>query len=249
MKKDFSKIALETSLFKGRSRLLYLYIKSEKISHALVLLGRQTIGPSPLFVSVIERSANVPLGMLQLAAGETSEAVVSAEVFSVLTGLRLLATRGEVGEESVTILLAEYEQVLERLGEAGSPPPISIARSDLFVAEPGHEAPLPLPHSGAEVLALGQKDIHKGHYKGQKSGISTRSSEDVGVGDRGAKILSVIKGTEGISIKGISAVVRDCSEKTIQRELGTLIAEGLVVREGERRWSIYRVAPGTPKIA
>lgn len=249
MKKDFSKIALGTSLFKGRTALLYVYLKSEKISHVLFLLGRQTPAPSPLFLSVIERSANVPLGILRLAAGETSEAVILAQVFSVVTGLRLLATKGEIGEESAAILLTEYERLLERLHEAGNLVSIAITQSDLFVAEPGYETPLPLPRSHTDSQKVGIKDIYKGQLKSYKGGADKDSNEAVSFAGRGAKILSIIRSSNGVSIKGISAVVRDCSEKTIQRDLGTLIAEGLVVREGERRWSIYRAAPGTPKIA
>lgn len=46
----------------------------------------------------------------------------------------------------------------------------------------------------------------------------------------------------GSSIKDIAKAIKDCSEKTIQRELNALIAKGVVVREGEKRWSVYKKA-------
>lgn len=55
-------------------------------------------------------------------------------------------------------------------------------------------------------------------------------------------ILSVLRSKGNASIKDISDVVLDCSEKTIQRELTDMINKGQVVREGERRWSRYRLA-------
>ena len=56
---------------------------------------------------------------------------------------------------------------------------------------------------------------------------------------RGEQILQVLKDQDGIGIKDFHAVIYDCSEKTIQRELMSLIDNGLVRREGERRWSKY----------
>jgi hypothetical protein len=40
-------------------------------------------------------------------------------------------------------------------------------------------------------------------------------------------------------VKDVSAVVKDCSEKTLQRELLALVAQGVLKKEGERRWSSY----------
>jgi DNA-binding HxlR family transcriptional regulator len=37
-------------------------------------------------------------------------------------------------------------------------------------------------------------------------------------------------------------MIRGVSEKTIQRELGALIESGLVMKQGERRWSVYSLA-------
>lgn len=58
-------------------------------------------------------------------------------------------------------------------------------------------------------------------------------------GDRQSKIVDFIKKNGPSSIKDLAAVVRGCSEKTIQRELTDLIDHGLLRREGERRWSKY----------
>lgn len=44
------------------------------------------------------------------------------------------------------------------------------------------------------------------------------------------------------TIKDISAKVQDCSEKTLQRELISMIKDGIVHKEGERRWSRYSLA-------
>ena len=58
------------------------------------------------------------------------------------------------------------------------------------------------------------------------------------------KILSLIKDVDttksGVSIKDISSAFTDCGEKTIQRELNSLVAKGLVHKIGAKRWSRYQ---------
>jgi hypothetical protein len=59
--------------------------------------------------------------------------------------------------------------------------------------------------------------------------------------DRTDKILSLIKDKKEISIKDISLVFTDCSEKTIQRELNSLVAKGQLNKTGAKRWSRYAI--------
>ena len=55
-------------------------------------------------------------------------------------------------------------------------------------------------------------------------------------------ILELLKGGGHLTIKDFSSVIRDCSEKTIQRELLALVEENVLKKEGERRWSRYFIA-------
>lgn len=58
-------------------------------------------------------------------------------------------------------------------------------------------------------------------------------------GQRKDEILKIIRNKKEVTIKDITEKIKDCSEKTIQRELITLVDEGLLKRTGERRWSKY----------
>ncbi len=60
--------------------------------------------------------------------------------------------------------------------------------------------------------------------------------------DRRATILALLQRKDRLTIKDVSSVIKDCSEKTIQRELLALVAQGVLVKDGERRWSTYRLA-------
>jgi hypothetical protein len=56
---------------------------------------------------------------------------------------------------------------------------------------------------------------------------------------RQMRILTLLRAQSHLSIKDFAAVIPDCSEKTIQRELLELVEKGIIKKEGERRWSTY----------
>ncbi len=60
--------------------------------------------------------------------------------------------------------------------------------------------------------------------------------------NRRNNILRLIKDKKEVMIKDISTVISDCSEKTIQRELNTLVAEGVLKKKGSKRWSRYALS-------
>ena len=59
--------------------------------------------------------------------------------------------------------------------------------------------------------------------------------------DRAERIKTVLEAKPQATIKDVAEIITDVSEKTIQRELNSLIEKGQVLREGERRWSRYSV--------
>lgn len=52
-------------------------------------------------------------------------------------------------------------------------------------------------------------------------------------------ILGLLRKKKDLTIKDIALIIKDVSEKTIQRELISLISAGIVNKTGERRWSRY----------
>lgn len=60
--------------------------------------------------------------------------------------------------------------------------------------------------------------------------------------DRRATILGLVQKKDRITVKDVANVIKDCSEKTIQRELLALVRQGVLKKEGERRWSTYSMA-------
>ncbi len=78
------------------------------------------------------------------------------------------------------------------------------------------------------------KDIDsKGHTKEKKK------TDAVDRLNRKTSILNFIKQNKEARIKDILTHIGNCSEKTIQRELNELIKDGVLKKEGDRRWSKY----------
>lgn len=78
--------------------------------------------------------------------------------------------------------------------------------------------------------------IEKKHIRTNKKRYNQRKAKN----NRRDEILSFIPKGIDVSIKDISSKIKDCSEKTIQRELNNLVFEKAIVRIGEKRWSKYR---------
>ena len=79
------------------------------------------------------------------------------------------------------------------------------------------------------------------HKQVQRIAVPTlhTASGQGGQKSRRERVVEVLKDKGPVTIKDITDVVTDCSEKTIQRELMSLIKDNMVHREGERRWSKY----------
>lgn len=59
--------------------------------------------------------------------------------------------------------------------------------------------------------------------------------------DRPSKIISIVKEKKEASIKDIALAFTNCSEKTIQRDLNTLVSKGQIKKTGSKRWSKYSI--------
>src|SRR3990167_8644025 len=104
------------------------------------------MAPQPLSRAA-DLSAGLPADIAHFAAGEIEAPLVLADVFSVLTAIRLAATNGALHKENSQQLEKEYEQVAERLVTGSHPSP--------FVGSADFEVPLleePIPFRTQNVL-------------------------------------------------------------------------------------------------
>lgn len=71
--------------------------------------------------------------------------------------------------------------------------------------------------------------------------IKTPNTPSTTQTSRVEKIIELINEKKDISIKDIVSYFKEYSQKTIQRDLASLVEEGKIKRTGEKRWSRYSV--------
>jgi hypothetical protein len=59
---------------------------------------------------------------------------------------------------------------------------------------------------------------------------------------RQSVIINLLKRKKEIMIKDVAPLIEGVSEKTIQRELLAMVDQGVIKKEGEKRWSRYSLA-------
>ncbi len=88
-------------------------------------------------------------------------------------------------------------------------------------------------------------NITKGHYENKmsfKPASKPVSHSDSGaMEDRKAKIIGLIKEKKDISIKDVVSHFEGYSQKTLLRDLNTLVVAGIIKKTGEKRWSRYHI--------
>jgi len=127
----------------------------------------------------------------------------------------------KVFKRELNLLLDFIDSNSDEIGQGG----FSLLKNDFFKVRGGDLQ---------SRIVLNKKGLlDKGHDKGQNTlNLMKRQT-------RKEQILKLFNKGQKLSIKDISGVIDNCGEKTIQRELQSMMKKGLIKKEGERRWSQY----------
>lgn len=233
--------------FSAEDYLVYIFKKTEKITSALYLIsgllkdeepmkwelrdkGMDLVGSSFMASSSVPGDKNFMIQSLFASALETISLLNIAKLSNLISPM------------NHKLLVAEIDNVLGLLRDklASSAENAGYVLSEDFFRTPsmfssGFRAD---NHSGVG------SNIKGANYSSTKTSSQTKVSKGhVDVVEkknhRQEAILSVLKSQSNLTIKDFIKVIKDCSEKTIQRDLIELVDRGLVKKEGERRWSRY----------
>ena len=217
------------TVFEKDIRRVFIYKKAERLAKAVHLV-------TPAFAdssSLRNRVDAIAVGLVDAAIQPPSaaKAALSRELLALSSILSLARTSGTLSPMNAELIAREAHTLLQEIA-AYEEPRLSLDEvptlSSIAKSAPRNGAP------GEPAREL--PSARKGHIK------DTENVSDSNIKDRREAILSVIRNKGKASIKDISTVIRGVSEKTIQRELSSLISAGLVSKEGERRWSTYFIA-------
>src|SRR6185437_15421847 len=114
--KKFHEFAIKSILFKGHTDLYLCYLKAEKIAHVLSLLQQRSASvASESLENLVNASSRLPETIVHFAAGEIDITIILADIFSLLSAVRLSATQLVIAKENAAILCDEYEQLAEKI--------------------------------------------------------------------------------------------------------------------------------------
>ncbi len=105
-----------------------------------------------------------------------------------------------------------------------------------------HETGSELDLSGTMPSSVSSTFVAREQTRRVQKKASPRTLTQENTADRRTRIRTILEAKGEATIKDISEIITDCSEKTIQRELNAMIEDNLVKRHGERRWSKYSIA-------
>lgn len=222
------------NIFEKDIRRVYIYKKAERLAKAIHLIAPAFVGSASLRNRIDEISiglvdaAILPTGPARVALSRELLALSSVLSISRIGGLLSAMNADLIAREAHSLLqeVATYEEPRLSLEEA----PTLSGIAKLAHSQVGERSAVPVQRHGLRGISASRnighgKDIVETHIK-----------------DRREAIMSIIREKGTASIKDISTMIHGVSEKTIQRELLSLISSGSLVKRGERRWSTYSLS-------
>lgn len=157
----------------------------------------------------------------RVQAAEDAVRVSALSLIALESKLNVAHVAGVIGADVIGVLRNEIETVLRGLNRY-------MKREQPILGD--MRAPEPVRRKPRE----------------QRTAPSSRTEYDMApnqsrqeASDRREQIVTILKARGTATIKDIANVIKDVSEKTIQRELNAMIEDNIVQRHGERRWSTY----------
>lgn len=220
-----------SNVFDKDIKRVYIYKKSERIAKALHMVCPAFKDCRPLR----ERLERLSVELIDASILSPSEARerLPKHLLSLASSLEMGKAGGFLSTMNADLILRETHHLLQEVASYEEPR-LSLPEAP-SVARIMRETPV--EHAAATFRHMQRKEKE---YKGQDTKGQT-IVKNVPKSGRKEAILSVLSSKGPSYIKDISMVIRDVSEKTIQRELQSLVLQGMVEKRGEKRWTTYTV--------
>ena len=241
-----------TSPFGKNYASAYAYRRTEKVLIALYLVTNFVPENEPARIFVRDKALNVLSEVLSLrigfrSAGAEKVNTIIASLNEIISLLDIIHATGYISDMNLEVLKGELISLilfLRSVEDDSSAQSIHLTDSyfdtDESIEYKGHLK----GHIEKDIMSDIKKTLDKD--KKTKGQISSRTiKESVTVkkhSNRREQIISLLKDKKFVTVKDVSEIIVNCGEKTIQRELMSLVNSGVLKKEGERRWSTYSFA-------
>lgn len=236
--------------------------KSEKIASAIYLITGFFNDQEPLKWDLRSLAGE----LVHLGASFSIESVLSEEREIVLSETRQLVLKltklFHVAKNAGLVSPNNHDIMQDELSQYGTILGKPVGLSSIFSLKDGEEkaniakmleSPTASQGGGLEatVPETPDRDNQEGPAivkdKNFRELLPAKDLKEFGVAKakkntRQSIIIGILKRKKEIMIKDVSPLIRACSEKTIQRELLSMVESGILKKTGEKRWSKYSLA-------
>lgn len=240
--------------FSQDQSFVFVYKKTEKLATALYMVTNLFGDTEPmkwLLRTKVSALLSFIIGFKDVLESREYEFSneVKTKVLEVVSLLEVASRSGLVSPMNFSILKTEFMNLVHALAtvrkETGGRTQFALPKTFFDVAQQHathlRHTPATMAHADNVDHVYSNKGQHS-HIKDSVSFNSTQQEDHLNIfkkTNRQSIIINLLKKKKDLTIKDIALVIRDCSEKTIQRELISLIEAGVLKKTGERRWSRY----------
>ena len=231
------------SFFDNDTGFVFVHKKTEKLASAVYMITNLFSENEPIKWALRKKVSDLLSFIIDYKDIKESNFVeytynVKTRVLEIVSLLEISLRGGLVSNMNFSILKLEFFNFIEPLN------------SSRFIQKESKHESIPktffdIDESGL-LLKYGQNKSVDSLEITQKMSVSSlkdtkalTSNDSFKRSNRQNIILSLLKKKKDLTIKDISQVIKDCSEKTIQRELISFISACVLKKTGERRWSRY----------
>lgn len=213
----------------------YLYERVQKLTEALYRVTDLMTDHEPIKWFLRRQGLQIFEDLLEVKTSAPNERIkelnlATDKISQMVRTLGLASSGSFISEANFQTLCREYSALAEF---------ILNQKTNLLPEPIGHSIGHLAKNTAGDVLEISNSKVS------QEEVVSNGSKGSNGIkgieGGRREKILSFIKEKDWVSIGELAKVFEgQISEKTLQRDLSGLAGEGLLLKEGERRWRKYK---------
>ncbi len=163
---------------------------------------------------------------------------ITAQVRLLLSLLDALYASGLISEMNLRVLKEAYIDFIKSLSamsSASASDGVELTKS-YFTQVSSPDTPEPIQAQAKTLKA------HKALATNSNNPAQGIPQKQVRVSSRMTTIVDFITKRGTASVGDIAQLITNCSSKTLQRDLGKLVASGTLLREGAKRWTKYSLA-------
>jgi hypothetical protein len=247
------KIAGAVVLFGQNTHFAYIYKKTEKLVTAVYMITNFIKDTEPLKWRIREKclellSLNVSLNTVSLSDRKDFLKKYQARSVEIVSLACIGQLSGLISEMNFEVLKREFgnlAQIIEKEENRKASEETVVLGSNFFetpIAVPVQTTPRNPALAAAVVPPSMPAFTHVQtptvlYKKPEPSAKKTESKNE-----RQEAILKLLSQKDKLSVKDFTDTIKGVSDKTIQRELLSMVSSGVLKKEGERRWSTYSLA-------